>query len=114
MRREEYSCAVDYDLDFDFLSFRREGFKSTGSIVAGQFTLDLCKNELVGLEIEEASSLFESLFPFKLDLTKIGKSKIGFVEKNNSILLYFTITYGKCEYQKELILPKITPVPVLA
>ncbi len=113
MMHEHYRVDVSYDASFDLLSFRRPGIKSSGAIRAGAFVIDFFKDELAGLEIEGASSLFTSLFGQSIDLAKLSNAKIGLQEKNNMLLLFFVFSSGGNHYQKEIVIPKTQPIPAL-
>ncbi|GEM_PF-6791800 len=114
MKHTEYACEVDYDRQFDFLSFTRPKVKSTGSIVAGPFTIDLHKNELAGIEIEHARSLLESLFGRSMDLRKILNPRIGFQEKSNVLVLFLTFEYEKETLEQKVVVTRSHTAPILA
>ncbi len=113
MMREDYSCEVEYDPEFDFLSFKRLNFKSTGSITAGSFTIDFEKNTLSGIEVERATSLFQSFFGSKIDFSKISKAKIGFQEKKNMMLLFFQFVYENQVFSKDVVVAQVEPIPAV-
>ncbi len=110
---EEYSCKVEYDSEFDLLALRRLGMHATSGIAAGPFTIALDKHGLVGIEIEDTKDVLESLFGFKLSLDKITKGKIGFKEEKNMMLIYFSLNYENKELKKEVVVPKITAMPIM-
>ncbi len=112
MIREEYSCEIDYDDEFDFLSFTWPGFKSSGSVVAGPFTIDLYKNTLVGIEIEGAKELLKDVFG--KTTAKINNAKIGFQEKNNALFIILAMDYKNEHLQQKVLAPKAQPMPILA
>lgn len=112
--RAEFNCIAEYDPEFDFISFTRPGIKATGSIRAGSFIIDTNRDGLVGLEIEGASEVLEPLVGFNVEPEKISNAKIGFIERKDLVMLFITLTYQDQVITKEVILPKITPIPILA
>ncbi|MDP2717930.1 MAG: hypothetical protein Q8P02_04255 [Candidatus Micrarchaeota archaeon] len=113
MKTDEFRCTADYDSKFDLLSFKRPGMRSSGAIKAGPFTIDFYKNELAGIEVEGASAMLRSLFGLKMDLSKIQKAKIGFKEEGRTFLLFFTIRHQEQDIRKEVLVPKVEPIPIM-
>ncbi len=114
MNQNEYPCTVDYDAQFDLLSLTRPNLKSTHSIIAGPFTIDLHQKDLVGIEIENASPLLESLFGLQMDLTKITNARIGIKEINDVLMLFLAFHYEDHDLQQQIVVPKTGAAPLLA
>ena len=68
-----FKAKVSYDPEFNFLSVRREGIKTSYSLNFGSVTIDFFKNTPVGIEFAEAQEVLEKL----LRASKLGRESLA-------------------------------------
>ncbi len=98
----------DYDKENDDLLIYLDSKKSKGSIEMGNFVFDFDeKEDLVGMEIFDASKVLSKLVSKFLKLTKIKELKAEVVNFRNMATIQITITTEKEKNTANIIIPRI-------
>ena len=99
----------DYSRYSDILHIHKNGKKTEGSVEIGDFTLDFGKNdEVVGVEIENASEFFNNLDISKKSLNEIKEAKMIISSRNNCKLIFLGLKFPNIERKIALPMPIVS------
>lgn len=98
----------DYDKNNDDLFIYLPDSKSAGAVEIGNFVFDFDKNEnLVAIEIFEASKVLSKLISKIIELTNIKELKANIINFRNMNAIQISITTDSTNATANLIIPAI-------
>jgi len=97
-----------YDEENDDLFIYLEGKKSEGAVELGNFVFDFDKNEnLVAIQIFEASKVLSKIMSKILELAKIKKIRVEVVNFRNMTAVRIFVETDKDKVMAPIIVPRI-------
>jgi len=98
----------DYDKENDDLFIYLEGAKSKGAVEIGNLVIDFDENEnLVGLEIFEASEILSKFLSRVIELSKIKGLEAEATDFRNMASIKLKITTDNFSETTNIVLPRI-------
>lgn len=99
---------IDYDLENDSLFVFLENSKSNGAIEIGNLVLDFNEdNDLVAMEILEASKIFKTILSKMVELSKIREFKADVINMRNMAGIRFSISDDNITERSSFLIPRV-------
>lgn len=107
-----YTAKIRYDPEFDLLSVRRPGYKTTYVVTIGSINLEFYNNQVIGFNLGNAKTFLESITGRTVareQLAQVSKGKIGLGVVNNSLIMLIVFTLPNAEtLQARYALPLVS------
>lgn len=99
---------IDYDSENDSLFVYLENSKSKGAVEIGNLILDFNeKNDLVAMEILEASKIFKTILSRMIEMSKIREFKADVVNMRNMAGIRFSISDENNTERSSFLIPRV-------
>jgi len=101
-----------YDSEFDLLSVRRPGYKTTYVVTIGNINLEFHNKQVIGFNLGNAKTFLESITGHTItreQLAEVTRGELGLDVINNSLIIMLIFTLPNAEtVQARYALPLVS------